>query len=204
MQDYQSDKKSIKTNNFGGLIGYMNSEDFVKEVLYDEETLQKKAKELGEIITRDYDGKKIIVVCILKGAVMFATDLIKQLNLPLEIEFMIVSSYGSSTKSSGVVKIIKDLDQDIAGKDILIVEDIIDTGLTLSYLRDNIFSQRNPNSVKICTLLDKPSGRKVDLPIDYIGFTVPNAFLAGYGLDYAEEYRNIPYIFIMKEEIYQK
>lgn len=181
----------------------MNREDFVKEVLYDEETLQKKAEELGKLITKEYNGKKLIVVCILKGAVMFATDLIKRMDLPMEIEFMVVSSYGNSTKSSGVVKIIKDLDQDIAGKDVLIVEDIIDTGLTLSYLLENIFVQRKPNSVKICTLLDKPSGRKVDLPIDYVGFTVPDAFLAGYGLDYAEEYRNIPYIFIMKEEVYQ-
>ena len=176
-------------------------DDCVKRVLIDEEALQLKIKELGSQITKDYEGKDLLVVCILKGAVMFVSDLIKRIDLPLEIDFMAVSSYGNATKSSGVVRILKDLDKEINGRDLLIVEDIIDSGLTLSYLIDNLKS-RNPASIAICTLLDKPDNRKTPIDISYTGFVVPDEFVVGYGLDYAEKYRNIPYIFVLKEEIY--
>lgn len=176
-------------------------ENSIKKVLIDEETLQLKIKELGAKITEDYKGKDLLVVCILKGAVMFVSDLIKRINLPLEIDFMAVSSYGNATKSSGVVRILKDLNEEINGKDILIVEDIIDSGLTLSYLIDNLKS-RNPASVAVCTLLDKPDNRKTPIEIGYTGFVVPDEFVVGYGLDYAEKYRNVPFIFVLKEEIY--
>lgn len=175
----------------------------IKKVLIDEKDLQAKINELGEKITKDYQGKDLLVVCVLKGAVMFATDLIKRVNLPLEIDFMAVSSYGNATKSSGVVRILKDLEKEIQHRDILIVEDIIDSGLTLSYLVENL-KQRNPNSVSICTLLDKPERRQAELEVQYKGFTVPDEFVVGYGLDYAEKYRNLPYIGILKEEIYTK
>ncbi len=175
--------------------------DCVKKVLIDEETLQLKIRELGEKITKDYEGKELLVICILKGAVMFVTDLIKRIDLPLEIDFMAVSSYGNATKSSGVVRILKDLNEEINGKHILIVEDIIDSGLTLSYLIDNLKS-RNPASVAVCTLLDKPDNRKTPIDISYTGFVVPDEFVVGYGLDYAEKYRNVPFIFVLKEEIY--
>ena len=177
--------------------------DTIKSILIDEETLQAKIKELGEQITKDYQDKELLVICILKGAVMFVTDLIKRINLPLEIDFMAVSSYGNSTKSSGVVRIIKDLNEEINGKHILIVEDIIDSGLTLSYLIDNLKS-REPASVAICTLLDKPDNRKAEIDIVYTGFVVPDEFVVGYGLDYAEKYRNLPYIAVLKEEVYNK
>lgn len=175
----------------------------IKSILVDEEALQLKIKELGEQITKDYQGKELLVVCILKGAVMFVSDLIKRIDLPLEIDFMAISSYGNSTKSSGIVRIIKDLNEEIKGKHILIVEDIIDSGLTLSYLVDNLRS-REPASVAICTLLDKPDNRKTDIDIVYTGFVVPDEFVVGYGLDYAEKYRNLPFIAVLKEEIYTK
>lgn len=175
----------------------------IKSILVDEEALQLKIKELGEQITKDYQGKELLVVCILKGAVMFVSDLIKRIDLPLEIDFMAISSYGNSTKSSGIVRIMKDLNEDIKGKHILIVEDIIDSGLTLSYLIDNLKS-REPASVAICTLLDKPDNRKTDIDIMYTGFVVPDEFVVGYGLDYAEKYRNLPFIAVLKEEVYTK
>lgn len=178
-------------------------DNIVKEVLFDEETLQLKIKELGEKITKDYKGRDLVVVCILKGAVMFVTDLVKRIDLPLKMDFMAVSSYGNATKSSGVVRILKDLNEEICGKDVLIVEDIIDTGLTLSYLIE-ILGKRNPKSIQLCTLLDKPDHRTVDLDIKYTGFDCPDEFVVGYGLDYAELYRNIPYIFVLKEEVYMK
>ncbi len=178
----------------------MNNE--LEKILVDEDSLQLKIRELGKAITKDYEGKDLLVVCVLKGAVMFVSDLIKRIDLPLEIDFMAVSSYGDSTVSSGVVKIIKDLDKQICGKHILIVEDIIDSGLTLSYLIENLKS-RNPESVNICTLLDKPENRKAHIEIDYTGFVIPDEFVVGYGLDYAEKYRNLPYIGILKREIYQ-
>jgi hypoxanthine phosphoribosyltransferase len=174
----------------------------IKEILIPEDELQNRIKELGRQITEDYKGKDLVLVCVLKGAIMFMSDLSKYIDLPLTMDFMAVSSYGSSTQSSGVVKIIKDLDASIEGKDVLIVEDIIDTGLTLSYLVENLKS-RGPKSVKICTLLDKPNKRKADVAYDYKGFTVPDEFVVGYGLDYAEKYRNLPYISILKEEVYK-
>ncbi|WP_369800175.1 hypoxanthine phosphoribosyltransferase [Anaerosalibacter sp. Marseille-P3206] len=168
-------------------------EDITKEVLVSEEELQKRVRELGEQITKDYEGKDLMLVCILKGAAIFMSDLARRIDLPITMEFLAVSSYGNSTESSGVVKIVKDLDADVKGKDILIVEDIIDTGLTLSYITDNL-KKRGAKSVKICTLLDKPERRKVDVPVDYIGFVVPDEFIVGYGIDYAEKYRNLPFV----------
>ncbi len=180
----------------------MNLEKITKEVMISEQEIKNKVKELGKIITEDYKGKDLVVICVLKGAIMFVSDLIKEIKLPLAIDFMAVSSYGNSTKSSGVVKIIKDLDDSIEGKDVLIVEDIIDSGLTLAYLLDNLES-RDPNSIEICTLLDKPTGRKTDVDTKYVGFEIKDEFVVGYGLDYAEKYRNVPHIFVLKEEVYQ-
>lgn len=173
----------------------------IKEILITTESLQTRIKELGQEITEDYKGQDLMIVCVLKGAVMFMSDLAQNIDLPATMDFMAVSSYGSSTVSSGVVKILKDLDSSIEGKNILIVEDIIDTGLTLSYIIDNLKS-RGPKSVKICTLLDKPERRKADIEVDYTGFTVPDEFIVGYGIDYAEKYRNLPYIGCIKEEVY--
>lgn len=176
-------------------------EDIIKEVLVSEEDIAKKIKELGKQITEDYKGKNLMLVGILKGAVIFMAELAKNINMPVLMDFMAVSSYGKSSTSTGVVRIIKDLDCSIDDKDILIVEDIIDTGLTLSYLTDNL-RKRGANSVKIVTLLDKPDRRKADVPVDYRGFTIPDEFVVGYGLDYAEQYRNLPYVAALKEEVY--
>lgn len=173
----------------------------IKEILISEEEIKKKIRELGKQIEKDYKDKDLLVVCVLKGAVLFLSDLIREINLPLSIDFMAVSSYGNSTKSSGVVRIIKDLEKDIQGKDLLIVEDIVDSGLTLSYLIENLKS-REPRSVKLCTLLDKPEKRKVEVFIDYTGFVIPDEFVVGYGLDFAEVYRNLPYVCVLKPEIY--
>ena len=159
------------------------------------------AKELGGKITADYKNSNLMLVTVLKGAVVFLADLMRQIDVPAEIDFMVVSSYGSGVKSSGVVKIVKDLDVPLAGKDILIVEDILDSGLTLSYIKE-LLESRGPRSIRIATLLDKPSRRKVDLQADYIGFSVPDEFVIGYGLDYDEKYRNLPYIGILKPEVY--
>lgn len=176
--------------------------DIVKEVLVTEEEIQSKVKELGERITEDYRGKNLMLVGILKGAVMFLSDLAKNIQLPLQMDFMAVSSYGSSTKSTGVVRIIKDLEFSVEDKDILIVEDIIDTGLTLSYLTDNL-KKRGAKSVRIVTLLDKPERRKVNVPVDYVGFVIPDEFVIGYGIDYAEQYRNLPYVAALDEKVYK-
>lgn len=175
----------------------------IQEILHSEEEIQRKVKELGEILTRDFEGRNPLVICVLKGAFIFMADLVKEIRVPLEMDFMAVSSYGASTKSSGVVKIIKDLDVSVEGRDVLIVEDIIDSGLTLSYLID-VLERRNAKSVTVVTLFDKPSGRSVDLNADYTGFTLPDAFVVGYGLDYAEYYRNLPFIGILKPEVYTK
>lgn len=174
----------------------------IREILISEEKLQSKVKELGAKITEDYKDKDLLLVCVLKGAVIFVSDLMRNIDLPLDIDFMAISSYGSNTQSSGVVRILKDLNTSIEGRDVLIVEDIIDSGLTLSYLVDNLKS-RGPASVSICTILDKPDRRKTSLDIKYTGFQVPDEFVVGYGLDYAEKYRNLPYIAVLKEEIYQ-
>jgi hypoxanthine phosphoribosyltransferase len=175
----------------------------IQEVLYNAEQIQAKVKELGETLTRDFEGRNPLVICVLKGAFIFMSDLVKEIDVPLEIDFMAVSSYGQSTKSSGVVKIIKDLDVSVEGRDVLIVEDIIDSGLTLSYLID-VLERRNAKSVTIVTLFDKPARRTVELEADYKGFTLPDAFVVGYGLDYAEKYRNLPYIGVLKPEVYEK
>jgi len=175
----------------------------IKEVLLNEEAIKEKIKALGAQITEDYRGKDLILLGILKGSVMFMSDLMKEINLPCKMDFMAVSSYGDATQSSGIVKIIKDLDFEIKDKHILIIEDIIDTGITLKYLMKYL-SARNPSSLEIVCLLNKPERRKEQLEVKYLGFDVPDHFLVGYGLDYAETYRNLPYIGILKESVYQK
>lgn len=169
------------------------------ETLIGEEDIQRRIRELGAKISKDYEGREIVMLCVLKGGVMFMADLAKRVTVPMKMEFMAVSSYGNEYKSSGIVKIVKDLDESIDGKDLLIVEDIIDSGRTLSYLK-NILEARNPNSIKICTLLDKPDQRVVDVEVDYVGFTIPDSFVIGYGLDYHQLYRNLPYIAVNKGE----
>lgn len=164
-----------------------------------EEELMQRIKELGESISNDYHGKNLSVICILKGSVMFMSDLVKYIRNPLTMDFMAVSSYGNETSSTGVVKIIKDLDETIEGKDVLIIEDIIDSGRTLHYLFQ-ILKERRPNSIKICTLLDKPDRRVVSVPVDYVGFTIQDYFVVGYGLDYKQLYRNVPYIAVVEQE----
>ncbi|WP_261303575.1 hypoxanthine phosphoribosyltransferase [Paenibacillus andongensis] len=173
----------------------------IQEVLYSEEQIQGKIKELGEKLSIDYEGKNPLVICVLKGAFIFMADLVKQIRVPLELDFMAVSSYGQSTKSSGVVKIIKDLDVPVEGRHILIVEDIIDSGLTLSYLID-VLERRNAKTISVVALFNKPARRTVDLEPEYTGYVLPDEFVVGYGLDYAEKYRNLPFIGILKPEIY--
>ena len=175
----------------------------IKEVLLTEEQILNRVKELGKAISEDYKDKDLIVVGILKGSVIFASELIKNITIPCEIDFMAVSSYGSSTETSGIVRILKDLDYGIEDKDIIIVEDIIDSGVTLDYLLKYL-KARKANSIEIVTLLTKPSRRRVDLNVKYCGFEVPDEFLVGYGLDYSEKYRNLPYVGILKEEVYKK
>ena len=175
----------------------------IKEILLTGEQITNKVKEIGKAISEDYKGKDLIIVGILKGSVIFASELIKNISIPCEIDFMAVSSYGNSTETSGVVRILKDLDHGIEGKDIIIVEDIIDSGVTLDYLLKYL-KARKANSIEIVTLLTKPSRRMVDLDVKYCGFEVPDEFLVGYGLDYAERYRNLPYVGILKEEVYKK
>ena len=178
-----------------------NMKEDVLRVLLSEDEIREKVRELGGKITADYKNSNLMLVTVLKGAVVFLADLMRQIDVPAEIDFMVVSSYGSGVKSSGVVKIVKDLDVPLAGKDILIVEDILDSGLTLSYIKE-LLESRGPRSIRIATLLDKPSRRKVDLQAAYIGFSVPDEFVIGYGLDYDEKYRNLPYIGILKPEVY--
>ena len=179
----------------------MSMHDDIKTVLVSEEQLKAKVAELGAQISRDYAGKNLVLVSILKGSVVFMADLMRAVSIPCNIDFMVVSSYGSGTKTSGVVKIVKDLDQDLSGKDLLIVEDILDSGMTLSYLK-GLLQGRNPASIRIATLLDKPSRRKVDLKADYVGFEVPDEFVVGYGLDYDEQYRNLPFVGVLKPHVY--
>jgi len=173
----------------------------IQDVLYSEEQIQGKIKELGDQLSKDYEGKNPLVICVLKGAFIFMADLVKQIKVPLELDFMAVSSYGQSTKSSGVVKIIKDLDVPVEGRHILIVEDIIDSGLTLSYLID-VLERRNAKTISVVALFNKPARRTVELEPDYAGYVLPDEFVVGYGLDYAEKYRNLPFIGILKPEIY--
>ena len=178
-------------------------ENDILNVLISEEELAKKVQEIGAQISKDYEGKNLMMVSVLKGSVVFMADLMRAVTVPGEIDFMSVSSYGSGAKTSGVVKIIKDLDIELAGRDLLIVEDILDSGLTLSYIK-KILMERGPRSIKICTLLDKPERRKADIFADYSGFEVPDEFVVGYGLDFAEKYRNLPYIGVLKPSVYEK
>jgi len=170
-------------------------------VLIEEDDLQRRIGELGAEISADYEGRDLLLVGVLKGAVFVLADLMRHLTVPCEVDFMAISSYGASTDSSGVVRILKDLDRDIAGRDVLIVEDIIDSGLTLSWLLGNLRS-RHPASLEVCTLLRKPDAIKVDVPVRYVGFDIPNEFVVGYGLDYAERYRDLPFIGTLDPKVY--
>ena len=174
----------------------------IERVMRSEEELKEIIKRLGKEITEDYKDKNLLVVSVLKGSVMVMADLLREIKIPCRIDFMSVSSYGSGTKTTGSVKIIKDLDIDLAGYDLLIVEDILDSGVTLSSLKE-ILLTRDPASVKICTLLDKPERRKADIKADYIGAQVPDAFVVGYGLDYDEKYRNLPFVGILSPKVYE-
>ncbi len=169
------------------------------EKLISEDQIKEKVSELGKLISQDYQGKEVIAICVLKGSFVFAADLLRELEIPNEVDFLAVSSYGASTKSSGIIRILKDLDTSIEDKHVLILEDIVDTGLTLNYLLETL-STRKPASLKICTLLDKPERREVDLTPDYLGFEIPDLFVVGYGLDYAENYRGLPAVYVLPEE----
>ena len=175
----------------------------IEKVVSTEEEIRAKIRELGQRITEDYKDAKETIYCvgILKGAVVFYTDLVREIDLPVHFDFMIASSYGNGTSTSGTVKILKDLDYDVEGKHLIIIEDIIDSGTTMNYLM-KYFRERKPKSVKLCALLSKPSRRTVDVSIDYCGFEIPDEFIVGYGLDYAEKYRNLPFIGVLKPEIY--
>ncbi len=174
----------------------------VSEVLLTEEQIQQRIRELAEQISADYKGKDLLLVCVLKGGILFLTDLMRQLDIPHAIDFMAISSYGAGTESSGVVRILMDLNTSIEGKNVLIVEDIVDTGHTLDYILRNL-STRRPASLKVCALLNKPSRRQVDVPIHYVGFDIPNKFVIGYGLDFGEKYRNLPFVGVLKPEFYR-
>ncbi|MBQ9781880.1 MAG: hypoxanthine phosphoribosyltransferase [Clostridia bacterium] len=176
--------------------------DFEK-VLISKEQLETRIQEMADQISADYQGKKPLFICILKGSIFFMADLLKKLSIPAQVECMAVSSYGADTKSSGEVKVVKDLNVAINGKDVIIVEDIVDSGNTLSYLK-RLLLQRNPASLKICTLLDKPERRRVEIDVDYTGFAIPDEFVVGYGLDYAEDYRQLDQVYILKREVYEK
>lgn len=177
-------------------------ENDIEKVYFSKEELSDIVKCLGAQISKDYEGKNLMLVSILKGSVIFMADLMREITVPCDIDFMCVSCYGNGTKPLGRVRIIKDLDIDLAGKDLLLVEDILDSGMTLSYVKDMLMT-RNPASIKICTLLDKPERRKANIFADYSGTFVPDEFVVGYGLDYAEKYRNLPYIGVLKREIYE-
>ncbi len=171
----------------------------LENVLYEEKEIRSRVSELAAQVSADYKDKDPLLVCVLKGAVFFMADLVREITVPCEMDFMAVSSYGSAADSSGVVRILKDLDANIEGRNVLIVEDIIDSGLTLSYLRKNL-NARNPASVEVCALLTKPSRRKVDIACKYVGFEAPDEFVVGYGLDYMEKYRNLRFIAVLPEE----
>jgi hypoxanthine phosphoribosyltransferase len=169
-------------------------------VLIDEERLRSRVAELGEEVSADYAGRDLLLIGVLKGAVFFMADLMRHLTVTCEVDFMAISSYGAATDSSGVVRILKDLDINIAGRDVLVVEDIIDSGLTLSYLMRNL-EAREPASLEICALLTKPERREIDVPVRYVGFEIPNRFVIGYGLDFAERYRNLPYVGVLDPDL---
>jgi hypoxanthine phosphoribosyltransferase len=172
----------------------------VGEVLIDEDALRGRIAELGREISTDYQGRDLLLVGVLKGAVFFMADLMRELTVPCEIDFMAISSYGAATDSSGVVRILKDLDINIEGRHVLVVEDIIDSGLTLSYLMRNLES-REPETIEVCALMTKPERREIDVPVRYIGFEIPNRFVIGYGLDFAERYRNLPYVGVLHDDL---
>jgi hypoxanthine phosphoribosyltransferase len=172
----------------------------VGEILIDSEALRSRIAELGEEISAAYEGKDLLLIGVLKGAVFFMADLMRHLTVPCEVDFMAISSYGAATDSSGIVRILKDLDINIEGRNVLVVEDIIDSGLTLSYLMRNLES-REPASLEICALLTKPDRREIDVPVRWIGFEIPNRFVIGYGLDFAERYRNLPYVAVLSGEL---
>src|SRR6184192_4011454 len=174
-------------------------EHAVTDVLIDEETLQRRIAELGEEVSADYAGRDLLLVGVLKGAVFFMSDLMRRLTIPCEIDFMAISSYGAATDSSGVVRILKDLDINIEGRHVLVVEDIIDSGLTLSYLMRNLES-REPATLEVCALLTKPDRREIEVPVRYVGFEIPNRFVIGYGLDFGERYRNLPYVAVLSDD----
>lgn len=180
----------------------MSMKPDIERVLFSEEDLHKVAQRLGKQLSVDYADKNPLVICVLKGAILFMTDLVREMDIPLEIDFMDVSSYGDGTVSSGEVRILKDLDTSVFQRNVLIVEDIVDTGRTLSYLM-KLLKTREAKSIKICTLMDKQDRRVMNVKADYIGFEVPNEFVVGYGLDYAQHYRNLPYIGVLKPEIYE-
>lgn len=174
----------------------------VAEIMLTEEQVQQRVRELAQQVSQDYQGKDLLLVCVLKGGVVFLTDLMRHLNIPHAVDFMAISSYGASTESSGVVRILMDLNTSIEGKNVLIVEDIVDTGRTLDYILRNL-STRLPASLKVCALLNKPSRRLLDVPLDYVGFDIPNKFVIGYGLDFGEKYRNLPFVGVLKPEFYR-
>ena len=174
--------------------------DAVGEILIDEETLQARIRELGAEISEAYAGRDLLLVGVLKGAVFFLADLMRELSVPCEIDFMAISSYGAGTDSSGVVRILKDLDMNISGRHVLVVEDIIDSGLTLSYLMRSL-TARKPASLEVCTLLTKPERREVDVPVRYVGFEIPNKFVIGYGLDFDQRYRNLPFVAVLHPDL---
>ena len=172
----------------------------VGEILIDEETLAARVAELGAEVSADYQGRDLLLIGVLKGAVFFMADLMRHLTVPCEVDFMAISSYGDSTDSSGIVRILKDLDINIEGRHVLVVEDIIDSGLTLSYLMRNLES-REPATLEVCALLTKPARREIDVPVRYVGFEIPNKFVVGYGLDFAERYRNLHYVAVLSQEL---
>ena len=172
----------------------------IGEILIDEETLAARVAELGAEVSADYEGRDLLLIGVLKGAVFFMADLMRHLTVACEVDFMAISSYGDATDSSGIVRILKDLDINIEGRDVLVVEDIIDSGLTLSYLMRNLES-REPASLEVCALLTKPSRREIDVRVRYVGFEIPNKFVVGYGLDFAERYRNLPYVGVLDEHL---
>ncbi len=178
-----------------------NIQDDIDHILVTGEEIRQAVEKIGKQINQDYQGKQPVFICILKGASIFFADLVRQIQLPLSIDFMAISSYGKSTKTSGIVRILKDLDHDIQGKDVIVVEDIVDSGLTLTYIK-KVLNQRGANSIRVATLLDKPERRQTELTVDYHGFVIPNEFVVGYGLDYNEMYRNYPEIGVLKPRVY--
>jgi hypoxanthine phosphoribosyltransferase len=180
----------------------MKSNDIIERILIDQEALHRRLVELAQTITADYRGKDLVLICVLKGGVTFLTDLMREITIPHEVDFLAISSYGvGQRESSGAVRLIMDLKNDIAGRDVLIVEDIVDSGQTMDYLL-RLFWARGPASLRVCTLLNKPSRRLVDVPLDYVGFDIPDEFVLGYGLDFDEKYRNLPYVAVLKKEYF--